>query len=191
MEEGYTGQEAQRVGRRPVWVWLIILVLLGIVALLGWGLVQNSAGRPEVGDPLPDFELTLYDGYGYEGRQTIDEADLSGKVVVLNFWASWCVECTYEAADLEAIWQSYPQDEVVVLGVAYIDEEGPSLDFLERFALSYPNGADLGSTLSEDKYFITGVPETFIFGPDGTLIEAYIGPVEENELRAVIDPLLR
>lgn len=176
--------------RRPLWLWLVLIIVIAGVALIGWGLANNTGARPEVGDPLPTFELTLYDGYGYQGKTTVSSADFEGKVVVVNFWASWCLECTYEAADLEAIWQAYGPDDVVILGVAYLDEPNPSLNFLSRFGLTYPNGADFGSTLSDDVFYITGVPETFVFSDGGVLAATFIGPVEADQLRAVIDPML-
>ena len=74
-----------------------------------------KARRPivEVGAPAPDFVLTTFDD------QEINSEDLQGKVVVLNFWASWCKPCEQEAADLETAWQYYkPRGDVVFLGLA-------------------------------------------------------------------------
>jgi cytochrome c biogenesis protein CcmG/thiol:disulfide interchange protein DsbE len=111
--------------------------------------------------------------------------------VVVNFWASWCKPCEQEAADLETAWQFYqPRGDVVFLGVDYVDTEPEALAYLEKFNITYPNGADLGTRISQ-AYRIRGVPETYIIAPDGKLANAQIGPFTSlAQIKAMIDPLL-
>jgi cytochrome c biogenesis protein CcmG, thiol:disulfide interchange protein DsbE len=144
--------------------------LLALLALVGLGLIRAQRGPVGSGDPAPDFVITTYDG------QQITSKDLAGKVVVLNFWASWCKPCEQEAADLETAWRYYePGGEVLFLGVAYTDTPTESQKYLTKFDITYPNGDDLGTRISQ-VFRIRGVPETYIIGRDGVITHAQIGP---------------
>jgi cytochrome c biogenesis protein CcmG/thiol:disulfide interchange protein DsbE len=147
-------------------VWLAVL---GLLALVGFGLIRTQQGPVGVGSQVPDFTLTTFDG------QQIQIADLRGQVVVINFWASWCKPCEQEAADLEEAHRLLKDDGVVFLGVDYVDTEREALAYLQRFGISYPNGPDLGTRISQ-AFRIRGVPETYIVGPDGRLAVVKIGP---------------
>lgn len=177
-----------KTGWRGSWfVWLGVLTLMSLIA---WGLVNNKEIKPQVGDPAPDFEMPLFTGFELENQSNISLAGLEGRVVVVNFWASWCVTCIYETEDLESVWQDYRDDGVVVLGVAYLDEESKSREFIAKYGMTYPTGADLRSQITSEKYFVSQVPETFVVGPDGNVAAVFIGQVSRNQLTAVIDPLL-
>jgi cytochrome c biogenesis protein CcmG, thiol:disulfide interchange protein DsbE len=167
-------------------MWSAVILILGV---LGWGLVQTNTSRPE--EVAPDFELTLYDGYEWHGRSTVRLSELEGQVVVVNFWASWCVECRLEADMLEQAWRQYRDQGVVFLGVAYVDAQPSATRYLEEFNITYPNGPDLRTAISK-KYQITGVPETFFIGKDGKVAPGgiVIGPVNRATLTAQIERLL-
>lgn len=171
---------------RPHWgrilVWTGVLALLAILAL---GLRRAQQGPITVGDTVPNFTLTTFDG------GTISLTDLEGKVVVLNFWASWCKPCEQEAADLEAAWRSYqPGGEVMFLGVDYVDTEPEALAYLEKFSITYPNGPDLGTRISQ-AFRIRGVPETYIIDQQNVLRQVQIGPFSSlSQIQGMIDPLL-
>jgi cytochrome c biogenesis protein CcmG, thiol:disulfide interchange protein DsbE len=162
--------------------WVVILGLLGLLAL---GLMRSQQGPVSVGQTAPVFTLTTFDG------DRIDLGDLHGKVVVINFWASWCKPCEQEAADLEAAWRQYePGGQVVFLGVDYVDTEPEARAYLSKFDITYPNGPDLGTRISQ-AYRIRGVPETYVVGPDGKLDFVKIGPFERlSEITGAVDALL-
>jgi len=173
--------------RLPPWVIILSFVaLLGFLAFIGMGLKRAQQGPITVGQPVPPIRLSTFDG-----KEVLTE-DLSGKVVVLNFWASWCKPCESEAADLEAAWQSYkPGGQVVFLGVDYVDTEPEARKYLEKFNITYPNGPDLGTRISQT-FRIRGVPETYFIDRSGKLAYAQIGPFSGvEEIKAVIDPLLK
>jgi cytochrome c biogenesis protein CcmG/thiol:disulfide interchange protein DsbE len=181
----------QSTSSKPI-RWSNVLVWVGIAALVsmaGWGLVQTSKTRPEAGQPAPDFTVQFLDGYEWEGRQTATLADFQGQVVVLNFWASWCVECRLEAEAFEATWRKYADRGVVFLGVAHVDVEPKSIEYLQEFNITYPNALDYGDRVSQD-YEITGVPETFIIDPSGQVVYVQIGPIREMTLTNTIEQLL-
>lgn len=169
-----------RWGRILVWA-----IVLGLLALLALGLRRAQQGPVTVGDQVPNFTLTTFDG------QPLSLDEQKGKVVVLNFWASWCKPCEQEAADLEAAWKFYEdRGDVVFLGVDYVDTEPEARGYLEKFSITYPNGPDLGTRISQ-AFRIRGVPETYFVDREGVLRYVQIGPFSSLEqIKATIDPLL-
>jgi len=169
-----------RWGRILAWAGLALLLVL-----LFLGLQRAQEGPVQIGSQAPDFSLTTFDG------ENISLSELKGKVVVLNFWASWCIPCEQEAADLEAAWKHYqPGNQVVFLGVAWTDTEKKSLEYLNKFGITYPNGPDLGTRISQ-AYRTTGVPETYIIDRNGQLAFVKLSPFTSiQEIRNAIDPLL-
>jgi cytochrome c biogenesis protein CcmG/thiol:disulfide interchange protein DsbE len=171
----------------PTWIYIIaFVVLLGFLGLIGWGLRRSQEGPIVIGQNVPAFTLNTFDG------QKINTAELSGKVIVLNFWASWCKPCEQEAADMELAWQSYKDGgQVVFLGADYVDTEPEALGYLKKFKITYPNGPDLRTQISQ-MFKIRGVPETYIIGKDGKLGYVKIGPFSSaEEIQAAVDGLLK
>lgn len=179
-----SGAEKRGFRLTTLLVWLAVVALL---AVLGWGLYKQVAGRPA--GAAPDFTLHLFEGYEYEGRREVTLSQLQGKVVVINFWAEWCVECKREADVLEATWRSYRDRGVVFIGVDWVDVEPEARKYLVRYDITYPNGPDLGGKIGHD-YGLTGVPETFFIGKSGTVEHFKLGPLAEAELTAKLDELL-
>lgn len=180
--------QLEEKNKRKLPQWVIVLafaILLGFLALIGWGLRNAQQGPVQVGQKVPSFELTTFDGQNYR----TDE--LRGKVIVINFWASWCKPCEQEAADLEAAWQLYKDSgEVVFLGVDYVDTETEAQGYLDKFNITYPNGPDLRTAISQI-FRISGVPETYIIDRNGDLAARKIGPfVSINEITMMIDSTL-
>lgn len=167
-------------GNRRWWTVIIWVAVLGLLALLGFGLVRRQQGPVGVGSRMPDFTLTTFDG------ETIHSRDLLGKVLLVNFWASWCKPCEQEAAELEQAYQIYKDDDVVFLGVDYVDTETEARAYLARFGITYPNGPDLRTSISQ-AFRIRGVPESYVVAPDGTIVSVKIGPYAS--LQEIIDAL--
>jgi cytochrome c biogenesis protein CcmG/thiol:disulfide interchange protein DsbE len=159
-------------------IWIGLLALLG---LLGFGLIRTQQGPVGVGSTAPDFTLTTFDG------ETIHLQELRGRIVVVNFWASWCKPCEQEAAALEEAHRRLQEEGVFFLGVDYVDTEREARAYLERFDITYPNGPDLGTRISQ-AFRIRGVPETYVIGPDGVLTWVKIGPFESlDEILDAVD----
>ncbi len=161
---------------------LTFAIVLALLGLLGWGLVKAQKGPVENG-PAPDFTLQ-----GFEGN-TVALNDLRGQVVVINFWASWCPPCREEAAYLERTWRKYKDQGVVFIGVDYVDTEKEALAYIEEFDITYINGPDIG-TLISDAYNIQGVPETFFIAKNGEVRGVHIGPIFSPDLDEKIEDLL-
>ncbi|MCK5633588.1 MAG: TlpA family protein disulfide reductase [Anaerolineales bacterium] len=163
-------EESPGTPSRPKWGAVLVWVfVLGLLAVLGIGLVRTQRGSIRVGDRVPDLILTTFEG------DEINFADLHGQIIVVNFWASWCKPCEQEAVELEQAYQVYKDQGVVFLGVDYVDTETEARAYLAKFGITYPNGPDLGTRISQ-AFRIIGVPETYIIGPDGRLAAAKIGP---------------
>lgn len=163
--------------------WVALFTFLIVIAL---GLKRLQQGPVQIGQQVPDFSFAAFDGQQYNLKE------LRGKVVVVNFWASWCKPCEQEAADMESAWQSYKdQGQVVFLGVDYVDTEPEARAYLEKFQITYPNGPDLRTVISQ-QFRIRGVPETYFIDTKGNLAYAQIGPFSSmSQIQAVIDPLLK
>jgi cytochrome c biogenesis protein CcmG, thiol:disulfide interchange protein DsbE len=177
----------------PLWaqiiVWVFLIGLLGIVAI---GLRRAQQGTVQPGQVIDNFTLPLFSGYEMDGDSEVQLTDLRGKVVVINFWASWCKPCEQEAAELQQAWTEYePTGEVVFLGVDYVDTEPEARVYLKKFGITYPNGPDLATRISQ--YFrIKGVPETYFVDQEGVLQYVQVGPFTSiDQIRAQIDPLLK
>jgi len=183
--------ETEEASPRPIrWGMIALWVaVFSLLALLGWGLVNTNATRPEKGEEAPALSVEFFNGYEWEDRATADLLDMRGKVVVMNFWASWCVECRLEADLIEDTWRKYEDQDVVFLGVAYADVEPKSIEYLHEFDITYPNAPDLGTDIS-DEYEITGVPETFFIDKEGVIQHVQIGPLNQQTMDVVIQQLL-
>jgi cytochrome c biogenesis protein CcmG, thiol:disulfide interchange protein DsbE len=181
--------------RRGAPLWAQILVWIGLLALLillGLGLFRAQHPIMSIGSKVPDFTLKLFDGYPYQGAEQVNLVALRGKVVVVNFWASWCVTCADESPVMEAAWKYYqPQGRVVFLGVDYTDVDAKALQFLTKYNISYPNGPDLGTRITPIFNRNIAMPETYIVDQQGILRSEQIGPFQTlADIRSAIDPLL-
>jgi cytochrome c biogenesis protein CcmG/thiol:disulfide interchange protein DsbE len=144
-----------------------VALLLG---LLVWKLAHNSGG---VADDLakgkhpaaPAFELSRLDPA--DGKLSL--ADLKGKPVIVNFWASWCIPCKDEAPALQKTYEKYRAQGLTVLGIDAQDFRGDAKRFAKRYGVTYPVVYDgSGSTLG--KWGVTGFPETFFVDRSGRLV---------------------
>lgn len=166
--------------------WGTVFLMIGVLTLtvvVGIAFARQNA-HLGLGKSVPDFTMTTFDG------EELSLSDLQGKIVVLNFWASWCAPCHDEAPDLQAIHETYQGADVVLVGITYAESNVQnSIDFIEQYGITYINGPDRGTRISK-QYGITGVPETFIIDRDGNLSQYYPGPVNAELLSQTLEGLL-
>jgi cytochrome c biogenesis protein CcmG/thiol:disulfide interchange protein DsbE len=161
-------------------LWRAILVALAIalpfVAVLAYGFTRNPRAIPSplVGRPAPTFQFGLF------SAGTLDTGALRGKILIVNFWASWCYPACYEEAPrLQRVWERFRDERVVVIGVNIQDQERPAREFIRQFNQTFPNGMDRSGRISID-FGVYGVPETFIIDQDGLIVGKYVGAVPEE-----------
>jgi len=171
---------------RRAWRWLIPLAALPLLALLAYGFRVNPREIPSplVGRPAPGFALTAFDATPL----TLDAQ--RGRVVVVNFWASWCYPACYEEAPvLEQSWRAYRDRGVLVIGVDIQDTVEAAQKFIRDFGLSFPNAPDPTGKVSVD-YGTYGVPETFFIDRRGRIRARHVGALTDDVIRAHVERLL-
>lgn len=192
MSESISANPAPQRRGVPLWGQIIVWVFLaGLLAIVAVGLNRAQQGTVQPGHVIDDFTLPLFSGYEFDGRSEVHLDEFRGKVVVINFWASWCKPCEQEAAEIQKAWVQYePTGDVVFLGIDYVDTEPEARVYLKKFGITYPNGPDLATHISQ--YFrIRGVPETYFVGRDGVLHYVQVGPFTSiTQINNIIDPLL-
>jgi cytochrome c biogenesis protein CcmG, thiol:disulfide interchange protein DsbE len=162
-----------------------ILVVGAVIGLLAYGFTRDARyiQSPLVAKQAPSFTLTLFDG------KAIRLEDFRGKVVFLNFWASWCVPCRAEAKALEAAWKKYKDRDVVFLGVNIQDQEEDARGFLKEFGITYLNGRDSSGKIAID-YGVWGIPETFFIDRQGQITYKHVGALGVPVITAKLDQAL-
>ena len=176
----------------PLWAQIVIWIgLIGLLAMVGMMLNKRQQGAVPTGNAIPDFTLPLFSGYEYAGRSEVKLSDFRGKVVVLNFWASWCKPCEQEAAELQQAWELYePTGQVIFLGVDYVDTEPEARVYLQKYGITFPNGPDMGTRISQI-FRIQGVPETYFIDKTGVLRYVQVGPFSSvGQIQSQVDLLL-
>jgi cytochrome c biogenesis protein CcmG/thiol:disulfide interchange protein DsbE len=175
--------ERSRKGTRRALVFLPGVLLAG---LLAYGLFAPA--RDKAADDKPSatsFDLPLLSGSG-----SVASADLRGKPVVLNFWASWCIPCKEEMPAFEDVWKQY-RDRVTIVGVNVQDSPVAAKEFAETVGVTYPLVTDPGDELSNDLH-VVGLPQTFFLDSELNLTgnDRQLGAISADKLAARIEKLI-
>ena len=169
--------QAQPKGASRLLIGLVASAILALAFGVVW--MQSSKYEPlTVGKEAPDFALPLL-----EGDKTVHLSDFRGKVVFLNFWATWCKPCKEEMPSMEVLYKNFEKDGLVVLAVS-IDRVTTKKDippFVKGLGLTFPILVDSwGQT--DKRYKLMGVPETYVIDRQGILREKVIGPRDWTRL---------
>ncbi len=171
--------------RAPLALAAALLLFAGII--VAYALASRPAvprlggvrpGRAALRVPAPSFSAPSLRGPG-----RISSADFSGRVIVVNFFASWCAPCELEAADLQRTWLMVQGHGVAFVGIAIQDQETGAKAFLVKHGITYPAAIDTDATIMRD-YRITGIPTTVIVDPQGRIAERHAGIFVGDEGRA-------
>jgi cytochrome c biogenesis protein CcmG, thiol:disulfide interchange protein DsbE len=189
------GRIASAIGIGAAVVLVIVFLIVGL-SNRGTGTSIQDALDKGQRPSAPDLTLPVLApgaGLGPAGAE-VSLADLRGKVVLVNVWASWCIPCEDEAPKLEAIWRDYRARDVVFLGIDVRDLTSDAREFLERHKITYPSLRDGDGNDTEDAFQTTGVPENFLIDRDGNIAWRFIGPLDREpyltDFRRVLDSVL-
>ena len=171
---------------------LAVAVVAGLLGVLVWDVAHNHAGKvaKEVDSghvyTAPLFTRPLVNGSG-----KLSMTSLRGKVLVVNFWQSYCAPCTHEAPTLAAAARQWHNaKDVVFLGIDVQDLRGPARAFMKRFGITYPNVSDDGSLVG--RFGVTGFPETFFVDRRGRVVPVpKVGHIVGPATRQLLDTGIR
>lgn len=154
---------------------LLLLVVAGFLTAFLWNADQNP---PLVGKPMPDFSLEADKG----GKVSLD--DYKGKILVLNFWASWCQPCIEELPSLDAFARTFQGKGVEVVAVSVDDDDKAYNDFLQKHPLAMKTVRDREKRASIN-YGTFKYPETYIADRNGHLLRKIVGPADWMDERVI------
>jgi cytochrome c biogenesis protein CcmG/thiol:disulfide interchange protein DsbE len=176
--------EAEPVGTGSRKAGIVTLVIVVVAMLVVLGVALAPKGKPVSGvlpaDPsnyaAPALTLPRLDGTG-----AMSLADLAGKPVVVNFWASWCTTCKAEAATLVAAEKKWRDKGVVFLGIDSVDKDDAAKAYEKTYGVEYDSVVDAdGKTAAE--WYVTAYPESFFISPDGRIVSAVRNGVDAKTL---------
>ena len=181
--------------RRIALALLLMLPAAALVVLFAWKLIDKDAVSSgfavndisvevhESNVTVRPFKLALLDG------QEIQLSDYEGKIVMVDFWSSWCPPCIKEAAVLQSVYAKYQDRGVEFLGIAIWDDKQQVVDHLQEYGVTNPNGLDVDGAITVE-YGIAGIPEKVFIGPSGEALRKFVGPFDDGTLEQVLDEFL-
>jgi len=165
--------------------WTIKGAIAALLVALGWVIVWSMQEHIVVaGDTAPNFTITTSAG------DQISPRNFGGRVLVLNFWASWCPPCVEEAPSLNEFAKTLKDSGVVVLGVSVDRNAQAYANFIKRFGVTYPTALDPDEKLSY-RYGTYKLPESYIIDHNGKVVRKYAGlPERDGQPISWMDPEL-
>jgi peroxiredoxin len=192
------GGEDGRPSRRAAWLAMGAVMLALALIWLAPGIgdqrrITDWAGYENPGDPddghatgrMAPLQFTVQDMHGQDVRL----ASFRGRVILLNFWATWCPPCRVEIPDLVALQDAYG-DDLVVLGLSIDDTVDKLVPFAEEFRMNYPVLVGRGREEIQDAYGVWGLPVSVIIDRDGRISRKHSGLASREQLERWIEPLL-
>jgi cytochrome c biogenesis protein CcmG/thiol:disulfide interchange protein DsbE len=169
-------------------ILMFAVLIAAFTVFLSFGLSNKitptgRSGQELTGKTAPGFTAPLVNG------DFVNLSDYKDSIVVLNFWASWCPPCRTETPTIEKLWKKYREQNVVMLGINVQDGFKTSIEYIDEFAVTFPNGLDLDGNITVN-YGVTGIPVTFFIDKNGIIISRWVGSITEIKLESIILDLL-
>lgn len=161
----------------------LILVVAGIVSAIAIFLIYALSGTPSapattnISDIAPDFMTTTPTG------DPIRLSDFRGKVVLLNFWATWCGPCRIE---MPLFQRFYDESNITILAVNNRETAEQVTKFADQIRISFPLAMDESGTI-QDQYYVQAYPMTYIIDPNGVIVDIHYGVFTPAQIQAVVD----
>jgi peroxiredoxin len=168
---------------------IILLVTGGLLILIAAGFLLlkdapvKELGPAQVGQPLGDFSLTDIAG------RTVQLSDYAGKFVLINAWATWCPPCKAEMPDLNAFYETYQDNDFIILAVNGGDPASEAAAFADQVGLTFPVLLD-PNTQVLDSLGVHSYPTSILVGPDGVVKTIHIGMFTPEMLEEEITPFI-
>lgn len=160
--------------RKPIQIVILFLIVLVGGYAIGSS-VFGGSGKPEVGSRAPSFDLLGLDGLTH----TLDE--YKGKLVVLNFWGTWCAPCVKEMPALQAQWEKWQNEDVVVIGINVGEDQMTIENFVKQVDIDFPILMDTGRDAVRS-YGISPLPTTIFINSKGKIDNIHIGQLDLDSL---------
>lgn len=161
----------------------LTLITLVVLVYIGFDLYSNKSNRSQLENTQVAAEFSLPTVNAKQGHEIIRLSDFRGKIVLLNFWASWCEICKSEKSQLASIAKKF-DGKIEIIGVAVRDNMRLVHEALQGLNFSYTVAFDREGAVA-DTYQVAGVPQSFIIGPDGIIRSHILGPIKKKDLAHV------
>lgn len=182
-------ETSPRPNSRRQLIWLLmgmaalgILIWLAVLIQTGFNFVSGEAQDSE---ERPEIDFTVKDLSG----QSVSLSTLRGKVVLVNFWATWCSPCKEEMPLLQAYYDAHKEDDFVLVGVNVSDDVEDAQAFIDQSGYTFPVWSDPPGNVLIDLN-MNGLPASLVVDEQGKLVKRWIGPLAQEDLEDVITPLL-
>ena len=168
-----------------------LILVAGLLALLGWKVTHQEGGKllsnvSQGKNPAaPSFRLSRLDRSGH-----LELASLRNKVVLINFWATWCDPCKRELPRLQRAWQRYRGRDVVFVGVDAQDFDSGARKAIRKYGMTYPVVYD-GSGKVLSRYGGLPLPKTFVVDRRGRIVNYHLGELDDPDIQRLVDGALK
>lgn len=175
----------QRKMGRAITVTVLILASLAIIyAVINFTSNKDSETAIQIGQPAPDFTLTALDG------RKLSLSDLKGKVVLLNFWGSWCEPCKEEMPAIQQTYEAWKDKGFVVVGVNIAESKVTAKGFADRIGVTFPVVLDSNREVTLQSYKVGPIPSSFFIDKNGIVRGINTGGMSANYMKNRIETLL-
>lgn len=162
----------------------LVFVFAGILVFSYLGKTTERNARPVIGRSAPVFSLDSL------AKESVNLSDFKGQVVLINFWASWCMPCRTEMLDLQTAYEAYRDQGFVILAIDVGEPQRMAAAFAQEFGLTFPVLLDSNSRIAQ-RYGVRALPSSFFVDQEGILRDIVIGgPMNQDYIESKIKPLL-